>query len=314
MKKTLFAATAALALALSGCAAQPQAEETLPEKIVLAGLPLDENPDVSARYQITIDLLEEATGLPVEFYEAADYAAVIEGLAAGRAHLAQLDGLTFVTAQNLSSDIEAMLGTSRLPGERANLVSFGITRNDSGITSLEDLRGKKVCFPDPSGSVGYLWPALALTKAGINPDPTNSPDISALLTGTHPSVAQGVFNGDCDAGFLSDIAWDKIVPNDETIDASELVAFWESDAIPFGPIAVNTSALPQSLRDVIKTTLLEKANKDYLVAQGICDDLATCLHLAGTSWGYVEVEDSYFDSVREVCDTLNLERCATKPE
>lgn len=298
--------------ALAGCAGPGKPSAAPLEKIVLAGLPLDENPDTSSRYLLMMDLIEEATGLPVEFYEAPDYAAVIEGLAAGRAQLAQLDGLTYISAQKLNPEVQVFLGTKRLPDQRPTLLSFGITRTDSGIDELADLVGKRICFPDPSGSTGYLWPALALTKIGIDPDPVDSQDITAVLTGSHPSVGQGVFNGDCDAGFLSDIAWDKIVPNDETIDASQLTSFWESEPIPVGPLVANNSVLPTDLAQKIKTALLEKGNKDYLVGVGLCEDLATCAHLAVTTWGYVEASDSDFDSVREVCNTLQLAQCATK--
>lgn len=312
MKKTLFAATAALALALSGCAGSTPESPAPLEKIVLAGLPMDENPDASVRYQLMMDLISEATGLPVEFYEAPDYASIVEGLVAGRAQFAQLDGLTYVSASNLSEDVDLLLAYTRNKDERPGLYSYGVTRIDSGIDSLEDLAGKTVCFPDPSSSSGYLWPAFALTQAGFNPDPVATEDFIPRIAGNFPATWQGVYNGDCDAGFIADVSFNKLMQADETIKPEELVKFWESDTIPSGAFAVNSAAVPADIVAQVKAVLLEKANKDYFVEAGLCEDIATCPHLAVSVWGYVESNDEFFDPVRDVCNTLGLEQCAKK--
>lgn len=308
----LFATVAALSLTLSGCAGQPDATPAPLEKIVLAGLPMDENADTSARYQLMMDLIEEATGLPVEFYEAPDYAAIVEGLVAGRANFAQLDGLTYASATNLSEDVDLLLAYTRNPEERPGLYSYGVTRIDSDIDSLDDLRGKTVCFPDGSSSSGYLWPAFALSQLGIDPDPATTQDFKPIIAGNFPATWQGVFNGDCDAGFIADVSFNKIMLNDETINPEELVKFWESDTIPSGAFAVNSASVPADIAATVKQVLLEKANKDYFVSAGLCDDVASCPHLAVSVWGYVESTDEFFDPVRDVCNTLNLERCAKR--
>lgn len=315
MKKTIFAAIAAISLSLSGCAASEPSttpEETAIttpalDKIVFAGLAMDENPDVSVRYQLLMDLISEATGLPVEFYEAPDVAAIVEGLTSGRAHLAQLDGISYALATSRSEDVSLIAAYSRSPETAPGAKSYGITRVDSGINEITDAKGLTVCFPDPA-STSYLWPAYALQQAGIDPDSTGAGDITPVFTGTPAQIGVAVQNGDCDLGFLIDTFWDRIYPTSELVDIDQLAKIWESEVIPVGPLAAHSS-LGSDLQQQIRTLLLEKGNKDYFVAQGLCADVASCPVLAVSSWGYVATEDEFFDSVRQVCDALALEQC-----
>ena len=88
----------------------------------------------------------------------------------------------------------------------------------------------------------------------------------------------------------------------------QLSKIWESDVIPVGPLAAHSS-LGAKLQEQVRAVLLEKGNKDYFVAKGLCTDAASCPVLAVSSWGYVATEDEFFDSVRQVCDALALEQC-----
>lgn len=315
MRKTLLAAIAVSALALSGCAASDPSEApeettvTTPalDKIVFAGLAMDENPDVSTRYQLLMDLIAAETGLPVEFYEAPDVAAIVEGLTSGRAQLAQLDGISYALATSLSSDVSLIAAYSRGADAAPGAKSYGITRVDSGIDDIADAKGLKVCFPDPA-STSYLWPAYALQQVGINADSSGTGDITPVFTGTPAQIGVAVQNGDCDLGFLIDTFWDRIYPTSDLVDMNQLTKIWESDVIPVGPLAAHSS-LSADLQEQIRTLLLEKGNKDYFIAEGLCADAASCPMLAVSSWGYVKTEDDYFDSVRQVCDALALEQC-----
>lgn len=312
MKKTVFAAIAAISLSLSSCAAsEPTAAPTTVaplEKIVFAGVPLDENPDVSARYQILMDLISEATGLPVEFYEAPDYAAIIEGLVSGRANFAQFDALSYQIASNQSDQVNIVASYSRAPEQQPGLKAYGITRMESDIDSLDDLKGKTVCFADPTSASGFLWPAKGMLDAGLDPDPVTSSDYKAVITGSHASVGVSVQNGDCDLGFLADNMWDKVYPTSDLVDVTQMKKVWESVLIPAGPLMAHSN-VPQDVLDTVYEVLIEQGNKDYMVEQGLCEDRASCPFLAISSWGYVPVEENLYDVVREVCAALEAEQC-----
>jgi phosphonate transport system substrate-binding protein len=70
-------------------------------------------------------------------------------------------------------------------------------RADSGITTLEDLKGKVMCWVDPNSTSGYIIPRIMLQANGIDPDNDFSKTVEA---GSHNNVIIAVYNGDCDVG------------------------------------------------------------------------------------------------------------------
>jgi len=303
---TFFSATA---LALSGCAAGDAPSAPPLEKIVFAGVALDDNPDVSARYQILMDLISEATGLPVEFYEAPDYAGVIEGIASGRANFAQLDGFGYFLATKQSEEVFLVATYSRAPDQEPGVKTYAITQIDSEIDTLDDIKGGTICFPDKDSASGYHWPAKGLVDAGLNANPLGSSDFVTLVTGSHVSVGVSVQNRDCDLGFLRDNIWDRVYPTSELVDITQMKKVWESELIPSGPLMAHSN-VPTSVLDAVYQVLIERGNKDYMVEQGICNDRASCPLLAAESWGYVPVEESLYDVVRQVCLAIDAKRCS----
>jgi phosphonate transport system substrate-binding protein len=82
--------------------------------------------------------------------------------------------------------------------------SLFITRANSGITSLAQLKGKTFCFGDINSTSGHLYPYLAMKKAGISGDKSLK---SFRYTGSHPATIQGVAAGVCDAGAVDETVW-----------------------------------------------------------------------------------------------------------
>ena len=70
-----------------------------------------------------------------------------------------------------------------------------------------------------------------------------------------------------------------------------------------------TLTLPASLQTIIKTFVLEKANKTAFVAAGVCKDEATCQVIEDTSWGFVKYSDAEYDGVRQVCEATKSSKC-----
>jgi phosphonate transport system substrate-binding protein len=70
-------------------------------------------------------------------------------------------------------------------------------RADSGITTLEDVKGKVMCWVDPNSTSGYIIPRIMLAANGIDPDNDFSKTIE---TGSHNNSVQAVYEGECDVG------------------------------------------------------------------------------------------------------------------
>lgn len=297
-----------MSLLITGCANNTQQDQ---EPLIFVGVPVDEGIDPAESYRIMMDLISEATGREVTFYQAQDYATATEALIGGQVDVAVLSVFSYVLATNQNDQIDLLATVARAGGELPGAFSYGIKRaGDEGISDLTDLVGKKVCFSDPASGVGYFWPAYSMLEAGIDPDPIESKDYSATFSGTFPQVAVAVANGDCDAGFILDAIFDSVLPKSDIVDVSKLEKFWTSPVLPGLPLVVNSATVDDETANVIKNVMLEKGNKTQLVESGLCASEKDCAFLSAAAWGFVEKDESFYEPLWNLCARLEIEQCS----
>ena len=279
-----------------------------PETLTLAAVPSEEATALEASYGNIIAVLEEDLGITVEFFQATDYAGVIEAMIAGDVDVAQFGPFSYVIAVQNGAEIAPIGALVDAPDAEPGYQSYGIARADNDeINSIEDFAGKNVCFVDPGSTSGFLYPSAGLLEVGIDPETGVNP----VFAGGHDASVISVANGDCDAGFAFDSMVTTTMVESGDIEEGEIKIVWESEVIAGSPIAVLTT-LPQSLQDEIIRIILEEANVDALVARGICTDVESCevTDEEGT-WGFVAVDDAFYDGVRAVCESTQAEACAS---
>ncbi len=88
-------------------------------------------------------------------------------------------------------------------------------RRDSGIQSLEGLKGKIIAFEDPGSTSAYFLPRLAIESEGLTLVEMPSLDsavpedkIDYVFAGEELNISTWVFFGKVDAGALSSLDWD----------------------------------------------------------------------------------------------------------
>jgi phosphonate transport system substrate-binding protein len=199
------------------CGAPALAGEPLKELRVSA-IP-DENPTELARiYQPFAEYLSRAIGIPVRYTPVVDYAATVEGLAAKKLDMVWYGGFTFVQARKRTGDAVPLVSRE----EDLQFHSKFITRVDSGINALADLKGKTFSFGSVSSTSGHLMPRYFLLQNGINPEK----DLSKFsFSGAHDATALWVEGGRVDAGALNEAVWDKLVQT-RKVDTSRVKVFW----------------------------------------------------------------------------------------
>jgi ABC-type phosphate/phosphonate transport system substrate-binding protein len=121
-------------------------------------------------------------------------------------------------------------------------------------------------------------------------------------------VGVGVYNKDCVAGFVTDGTVANNLPKLDNINVDELRIFWESDPIA-GPPLVAHPSIPDEMLEKIKALIFERANKDYMIEQGMCDVAANCEFLTNTAWGYVPTDSSAYEPVRQFCKENEITEC-----
>ncbi|WP_425307756.1 phosphate/phosphite/phosphonate ABC transporter substrate-binding protein [Ammonicoccus fulvus] len=309
--KSILAAAAAGLMFLSACGESASAPSSGSgasgegkTTIVFAAVPSEESTSLQAEYETIIKLIEKDTGKKVEFQNATDYAAVIEGQRAGKIDIAAYGPFSYKIAKDGGVPVEPLASLVDAPDEKPGYFSIGWVKSDNTeITSIEAMKGKKICFVDKASTSGYLYPSAGLLGANINPET----DITPVMAGGHDASLLSIKSGQCDAGFAYEEMQTQMVAKGQLADG-EVKEIWRSEQIMGSPFAMNTETLDSDTQDKLRA-MVEKANKPDLVAAGICTDEASCNLPEEKEWGMVKVTDADYDGVRKVCDLTKAEAC-----
>lgn len=151
-------------------------------------------------------LLEKELDQDVEISLGQDYSATIEALKNGEIHLALLSPSQYVLAQDFGA--KAILRTLSYEIDKDGDIDFEkdytsskysqlITKKDSDIKSLADLKGKRLAVANYLSTTGFILPLNLLTIHGLNP----TEDIEWVNVGSHDKAVEAVYYGDVDAAF-----------------------------------------------------------------------------------------------------------------
>ncbi len=233
--------------------------------------------------------VEEALGVPVKLFTPADYDGVIQGLLGGTIDYAGLGASAY--AKIYLTDPEAVdvtLTTQNVDGS-TGYYSIGFARKDSGITTIEEAKGKSFAFADPNSTSGYLVPAAEL-QASLGKLEEYFAEVK--FSGGHEQTIVGVANGD----FASGVSWADGLGNWEDgytngafrkaadaglVDMNEIVEIWRSKLIPNGPYVVRRS-LPEDVKakvnDLVDNMWTTDPTCAYAVAAGEAKDFVPVKH------------------------------------
>jgi phosphonate transport system substrate-binding protein len=179
----------------------------------------DENPtELSRIYAPFAEYLSKELNLKVTYIPVVDYAATVEGLAAKKLDMVWYGGFTYVQARKRTGDAVPLVSRE----EDLTFHSKFITRKDTGITKLADLKGKTFSFGSVSSTSGHLMPRYFLLQNGIDPEK----DFAKFsFSGAHDATALWVESGKVDAGALNESVWDKLLQT-KKVDTDKVIVFW----------------------------------------------------------------------------------------
>jgi phosphonate transport system substrate-binding protein len=204
--------------------------------------------------QKTQDLL----GVPTKVFTPADYDGVIQGLLGGTIDVAWLGASAYAKIfLNDPDAVEPVLVKVNTDGSYG-YYSVGFTRKDTGITSLDDMKGRTFGFGDPNSTSGYLIPSIEIpAQTGASME---SGDYfgEVKFTGGHEQTIVAVANGDIDAGvtWADGLgAWEdgynsgalRKASDAGLVDMNQMIEIWKSKPIPEGPVVLR-QALPEDVK------------------------------------------------------------------
>lgn len=200
------------------------------EPLIFAFPPGAEDPDQLQLIQPVADLVGDITGREVETQIPADYLGVVEALRNGFVDVAVLS--PFATAiGRASADLDIILAWEA--GDADVPASAIVVREDSDITSLEDLRGRTVAYVDAGSSTGHFMPRGYLVEQGLVADD----DYDYTFAGGHDSALFGVLQGSVDAAGIGFILL-EIFEDAEILDPDDIRIIAETGPIPVGGVTL----------------------------------------------------------------------------
>ena len=221
--------------------------------------------DRLARYDDFQKLLSEHLKMPVKLFPAADYAGVMQGIAAGQLEAAEFGASGFAGAWLDCKCIEPVVVPQEKDGS-TYYYSVMVVRADSGIKSLEQMKGHSLAWADPNSTSGYLIPSATLKTKGIRLD-DGAYFSKTGFSGGHEQGVVAVLNKQYDAA----VTWTsgqgemsegytrgnlRSMVDRKMLKMSDVNIIWQSGKIPNGPWAVRT-ALPAELKTSFENFLLD---------------------------------------------------------
>lgn len=252
-------------------------------RLVFGFVPSESMADLVERYEPLASYLTDMTGIGIDLFISRDYLGVVKAMNSGFVDLAYVGALPYVLA-HLESGAIPIAGF--VFGGRRFYRSVIITHEDSGITSLEDLRGSAFGFVDVGSTSGYLYPLALLLAEHINPERDFD---SITFTGGHDSLVQAILDRDLDAGATRESSFSGA-------GMSSVVVLATSEPIVNPCIAVSPSVDPELVAAI--AAALHAMHNDP-------DGLEVLSRLGADR--FVPVLDSEYDPVRDVVRILDLD-------
>jgi|GEM_PF-245505 len=245
-------------------------------EIIFGVNPFTSPENIKNMYVPILNRVFNKIGFKVRTMIVKDYDALSAGMKEGIIDVAWFSPFAYVNAHE-------KIGIEPLVSPRVNgKVSYNgyiITRNDSGISSLADLKGRSFAYVDEGSASGYLYARNIIKSEGMNPDKIFS---KTSFMGSHDSVIKAVLSGELDAGATYNEAMENASKNGIDIDEFKIIA--KTPDIPKDAIAINPK-LSKEFSENLKKSFIEYVKTDKIKSP---------------VEGFVESNDAKYDVIREV--------------
>ncbi len=283
IKLKIFAFVTLLSVFISSCNKDNEKQKVLKFGMI----PFESADKLIEKATPLMDAIGKGIGMEVKLSVAADYTGVIEALRGKKLDAAFLTPASYILAKQ-EANVRVILKSQR----NGNPYYYGaiITRADSGIKTLQDLKGKSFAFGDPISTSGHVFPRKLLLENKINPDR----DFSHLIySGAHDATVLAIMNKKVDAGATysddstgSKGSWTRYLKPEEVKDIRVLAV---TDPIPSDNICVSQDMDPK---------LAEKLAQ-VIIDFGKTKEGSELMQKIYKFTGYIRATDADYEPVRK---------------
>jgi phosphonate transport system substrate-binding protein len=271
---------------------------TAESPIRMAIVPFIESGRLVKGMQQLSDELKKETGLTYTGDVPTSYAAVVEAMCADRVDIGWVSPLAYILAREKCGADMSLVSITRVG---TNYWGAIVTRADSPIRTVEDLKGKRFAWVDPSSTSGYLFPRAMLQEHGVTPEMLGQ----QVFGGGHDKVGLAILQGQVDAGAMgldSIPRLNSTYPNAE----QELRVLEKSADIPNDGVAFRKGLSPEIVQKTREALLRISSRED---GQKLFEEAIGTRGVAPTT-------DAAYEPVRRAASVLgmDLESELSKPK
>lgn len=198
-----------------------------------------------ADFEPIFSAINKTYGLHFTLRVGQSYGAVVEAMASEKVDIAFFGPVSYHKAR--SKGAAELLAVAVTDG-KSSYFSGIFVRRDSGLNSINDLKGKSVAFGDVNSTSSFNYPIAMIIEAGVDP----VKDLGKVhLTGSHANALGALAVGKVDGACAAFDSFEKAVANKQ-IDPSKFKVLAKSAPIPFPPLAMHPKldpAVKKQLRD-----------------------------------------------------------------
>jgi len=202
------------------------------------------------RYEPIAEYLSERIHANIELVVLSRYGNIIDNFVSN-----DLDGAffgSFTGALALRKLHVEAIARPEYPDGTSTYHGLLLVRKDSGITDVEDMKGKRFAFVDKATTAGYLLPLYYFKTHGIE-------DLDTFLketyfTGTHDGVIYDVLERKAEIGAAKNTVFSLLASSDPRI-TEELSILARSPEVPENALCVRAD-LDESIKNDLRIALL----------------------------------------------------------
>ena len=251
------------------------------ETLIFVSIPAGKKKNLEASQKLLTEYLQEKLQHKVDFKIAKDYDAAIDMLVTGEAQMGILGPFSYIKAKQRNPKIEPIAAAIYELTQRPWYTSTILTRPETNIKTLADLKGKKFSFVSRSSTSGFLVPSYAFKQEQIVPETDFS---EVLYSGNHDQSIIDLIARKIDAVSVESTAIYRAKQEGVLTDGN-YIKIWESDPITESPFVVNEK-FPSELVDTLKNAIIN--------AEGFANDSGM------RSMGFTIVTDRDYELIRQV--------------